>query len=264
MKIITILGARPQFVKAAAVNRAILKHNAVKKGENKISYVLDEIIVHTGQHYDENMSDVFFEQMRIPQPHYQLNISNLSHGAMTGQMLEKIEKILQKETPDLVLVYGDTNSTLAGALAARKLNLKIAHVEAGLRNHDFSIPEDVNRVLTDRLSDILFVPTDVAMENLGKEGFLSFPCELIKTGDIMADNVFFYSEIAERAPQLLEKIGWKDSSFILCTVHRASNTTPENLEIIVNALNKISLTENIILPLHPRTKQALEKKRAKF
>ncbi len=260
MKIVTVIGARPQFIKAAAISRAIKVHNLKQNIHNCLtSSLLNEVIVHTGQHYDENMSDVFFEEMQIPQPDYRLNVRSLLHGAMTGQMLEKIEAVLLKENPDIVLVYGDTNSTLAGALAARKLNLTIAHVEAGLRNHDFSIPEDVNRAVTDRLSDILFVPTKVAFENLKNEGFLCFPCEIVQTGDIMADNVFFYSNIADKRPKLLDKLGLSGQRYILCTFHRASNTQPENMVIIVDALNEIAEQQRIILPLHPRTRQALNK-----
>lgn len=259
MKIITILGARPQFIKAAAISRAIKEYNAKPRDKTSgASDMLKEIIVHTGQHFDNNMSDIFFEEMQIPRPDYNLGIKNLSHGAMTGQMLEKIETILLKENPDIVLVYGDTNSTLAGALAARKLNLKVAHIEAGLRNHDFSIPEDVNRVLTDRISDILFVPTDVAFENLKNEGFLSFQCDVIHTGDIMADNIVFYSNLSANRPKLLDKLGLNNLRYILCTCHRASNTEPVTLSVIIDALNEISTEQKIIFPIHPRTRQVIE------
>lgn len=260
MKIVTVLGARPQFIKAAAISRAIKAHNQKQNAQNCVSSgLLNEVIVHTGQHYDENMSDVFFDEMQIPRPDYKLDVRSPLHGAMTGQMLEKVEAVLLKENPDIVLVYGDTNSTLAGALAARKLNLTIAHVEAGLRNHDFSIPEDVNRVLTDRISDILFVPTKVALENLRNEGFLSFPCKIVQTGDILADNVSFYSSIADKSSKLRDKLGLNNLRYILCTFHRASNTTPENITIIADALNEISEQQKIILPLHPRTRQAIRK-----
>ena len=160
MKIVTILGARPQFIKAGTVSREIAKHNEI-----------EEIIVHTGQHYDDNMSDIFFNEMQIPKPDYNLDINGLGHGAMTGQMLEKIEEILLKEKPDWVLVYGDTNSTLAGALAASKLHIKLAHIEAGLRSFNMNMPEEVNRILTDRISNILFCPTDTAIQNLKNEGY---------------------------------------------------------------------------------------------
>ena len=166
MKIVTIIGARPQFIKAAALSREFAKHSCII-----------EIIIHTGQHFDKNMSDVFFEEMQIPRPNYHLNINGLGHGAMTGQMLEGIEKILIDERPDFVLVYGDTNSTLAGALASKKLHLKLVHVEAGLRSFNMLMPEEINRVLTDRISDILFVPTKQAIQNLDKEGFENFDCD---------------------------------------------------------------------------------------
>ena len=160
MKIVTIVGARPQFIKAAAVSREIAKHNDIK-----------EVIVHTGQHFDANMSDVFFDEMEIPKPDYNLDVNGLSHGAMTGQMMEKIEKVLTDEKPDWVLVYGDTNSTIAGALAARKMHIRVAHVEAGLRSFNMRMPEEINRILTDRISNILFCPTDTAVNNLKKEGY---------------------------------------------------------------------------------------------
>jgi len=182
MKIVTILGARPQFVKAGSVSREIANHPEIK-----------EIIVHTGQHFDKNMSDIFFDEMKIPKPDYNLNINGLSYGAMTGQMLEKIEEVLLKEKSDWVMVYGDTNSTLAGALAASKLHIRVAHVEAGLRSFNMKMPEEVNRILTDRISNILFCPTQSAIENLKKEGFDSFDCKIIKSGDVMQDGALFCS-----------------------------------------------------------------------
>lgn len=260
MKIVTIIGARPQFIKAAAVSRAIREHTIKMQRAGCMSNdLIKEVIIHTGQHFDANMSDVFFEEMQIPKPDYNLGIRSLSHGAMTGQMLERIEAVLLIEKPDMVIVYGDTNSTLAGALAARKLDFKVAHIEAGLRNHDLTIPEDVNRVLTDRISDILFVPTDIAFENLKKEGFLSFQCDIVKTGDLMADNVFFYSQVAAHRPNLPEKLSIQRDRYVLCTIHRASNTIPETLSEIVNALNEISAKQKILFPIHPRTRQVIEK-----
>ena len=207
MKIITIIGARPQFVKAAVVSRVL----AVAEG-------VEEIIVHTGQHFDANMSDVFFEEMCIPKPHYNLNINGLGHGAMTGQMLEKIEEVLIKEKPDWVLVYGDTNSTIAGALAAKKLHIRVAHVEAGLRSFNMDMPEEINRILTDRISDVLFCPTDTAVENLKREGFENMECRIVKNGDVMQDAALFYADKAKRPEVAIPE------HFVLCTVHRAENT----------------------------------------
>ena len=187
MKFVTIVGARPQFIKAAALSREIKKQS-----------IITEIIVHTGQHYDSNMSDIFFKQMEIPAPHYNLNINSLNHGAMTGQMLEKVEEVLLIEKPDWVLVYGDTNSTLAGALAAKKLHLKLAHIEAGLRSYNMKMPEEINRILTDRISDYLFCPTNQAVNNLIEEGFNNFCCKIIKSGDVMQDVALFYANKAQK------------------------------------------------------------------
>jgi UDP-GlcNAc3NAcA epimerase len=241
MKIVTILGARPQFIKAGTVSREIAKHKEI-----------EEIIVHTGQHFDKNMSDIFFDEMKIPNPNYNLNINGLTHGSMTGQMLEKIEEILLFEKPDWVMVYGDTNSTLAGALSASKLHIKVAHIEAGLRSFNMKMPEEVNRILTDRISTVLFCPTDIAMDNLKKEGYDTLDCSFIKSGDVMQDGIIFYRKLA-----LKPKYEIKDT-YILATIHRAENTDNEvRLREIFNALNDISKTKQIILPLHPRTKKIL-------
>ncbi|RMA58948.1 non-hydrolyzing UDP-N-acetylglucosamine 2-epimerase [Ulvibacter antarcticus] len=249
MKIVTIIGARPQFIKSAAVSQAIIDFNTENLGET-----VEEIIVHTGQHYDSNMSDVFFDQMNIPKPKYHLDINGLSHGAMTGQMLEEIEKVLQTETPDWVLIYGDTNSTLAGALAASKLHIKVAHVEAGLRSFNMNMPEEVNRILTDRVSTILFCPTDSAIENLEKEGYKNLDITIVKNGDVMLDASMLFSAFA-KAPS--EKL---PNSFLLATIHRAENTDdPNRLKGIFKALNTISEEKPIVLPLHPRTKKYIEK-----
>ena len=243
MKIITILGARPQFIKAGALSRELLKHTEI-----------NEIIVHTGQHFDKNMSDVFFEQMSIPKPKYNLAVNNMGHGAMTGQMLEKIEKVLIQEKPDWVLVYGDTNSTIAGALAAKKLHIKVAHVEAGLRSFNMSMPEEINRILTDRISDLLLCPTDTAVENLNKEGFKNLDISILKTGDVMQDAAIFYSK-KEEAPNF--KI---PKEFVLSTIHRAENTdNDKRLSSILSGLNFIAKSTPIILPLHPRTKNIINK-----
>ena len=199
MKIITIISARPQFIKAAPVSRAIAEHNN-----------LTEVIIHTGQHFDANMSDVFFKELNIPKPDYNLGISSVSHGAMTGRMLEKIEEILIKEKPDRVLVYGDTNSTLAGALAAVKLHIPIAHVEAGLRSFNREMPEEINRVLTDHISTTLFCPTQNAVDNLQVEGIISSAKELPRTvalvGDTMYDAVLQFSEIARQQSTILDDL----------------------------------------------------------
>ena len=249
MKVVTIIGARPQFIKSAAVSQAILNHNS--KVSNQM---VEEIIVHTGQHYDTNMSAVFFDQMNIPKPKYHLDINGLSHGAMTGQMLEEIEKVLLIEKPEWVLIYGDTNSTLAGALAASKLHIKVAHVEAGLRSFNMKMPEEVNRILTDRVSSILFCPTDSAIENLQKEGYDDLGITIVKNGDVMLDASMLFSPFSKPP---LEKL---PSSFLLATIHRAENTDdPLRLKAIFNALNTISETTSIVLPLHPRTKNYLEK-----
>lgn len=251
MKIVTIVGARPQFIKSAIVSRAINKYNETLKGNNQ-KYI-NEIIIHTGQHFDDNMSDVFFKQMQIPQPDYNLNINCLNNGAMTGQMLEKIEEALLKEKPYFVLLYGDTNSTLAGALAAKKLHINIAHVEAGLRSFNMQMPEEVNRILTDRISNILFCPTDKAIENLRKEGFENFDCKIVKCGDVMLDAAIFYSNLAKKPEFNIP------NRFILSTIHRAENTdNTEKLTSIIAALNEISKEIEIILPLHPRTRKKLE------
>lgn len=248
-KIITILGARPQFVKAAVLSRII--------SENKD---FNEVIVHTGQHFDTNMSEVFFIEMEIPQPKYNLDINGLNHGAMTGQMLEKIEKILLDEKPDLVIVYGDTNSTLAGALAAKKLNIKVAHIEAGLRSYNMQMPEETNRILTDRISDLLLCPTDVAIENLRKEGFESLDINAVKSGDIMKDAVEYYSIKSESKSSIIEELEINSRDFVLATIHRQENTNNlETLKSIFEGLEFISKEMKVVLPLHPRTKKILEK-----
>lgn len=269
MKIATIVGARPQFIKAAAVSRAIIEHNKVV---NCDSDFISEVIIHTGQHYERNMSDVFFEEMQIPSPDYFFNINNLSHGAMTGQMLEKIEKVLQYEMPDMIMVYGDTNSTLAGALAGAKLHLPIAHVEAGLRSHNRRMPEEINRILTDHISSYLFCPTIKAVENLKVEGIVdSIPrCQeaaigpMLKrkvslVGDTMLDAALFFHQSAKKPRFFLPR------KFILATIHREENTDdPERLKSIFHAFELISRDISIILPLHPRTCEKIERKKSAF
>ena len=246
MKILTILGARPQFIKAGAVSREIKKRQ--KRGEK-----IQEIIVHTGQHYDKNMSDVFFEELHLPKPDYYLGVGGKSQGAMTGEMIIKLEEIMQQEKPDVVLVYGDTNSTLAGAIAASKLHIPIAHVEAGLRSFNMQMPEEINRILTDRVSKWLFCPTDTALKNLKNEGFENFDCKIVKSGDVMQDAAIFYKQYAKKPNAKIE------SGFILCTVHRAENTdNSKRLFNIFEALKEIAQERQVILPLHPRTKKRLQ------
>ncbi len=237
-KIITILGARPQFIKAAAVSSIFSKH-------------FDEILVHTGQHYDSNMSYVFFDELGIPKPAYHLNIGSGSHGAMTGSMLTAIESILLEEKPHFVMVYGDTNSTLAGALAASKLLIPVIHVEAGLRSFNKVMPEEQNRILTDHISNILFAPTQTAIQNLKNEG-ITEGVHLV--GDVMYDGILHFTEIAKRKSTILADLNLSDKQFILCTIHRAENTNnPERLRAIFNGLN--TAKEEIVLPLHPRTQK---------
>ncbi len=242
MKIVTILGARPQFIKAGSVSREIAKNEGIQ-----------EIIVHTGQHYDTNMSDIFFDEMQISKPDYHLDINGLGHGAMTGQMLEKIEEILIKEKPDWVIVYGDTNSTLAGALAASKLHIKIAHIEAGLRSFNMKMPEEINRILTDRVSSILFCPTETAIENLKNEGYENLECRIVKSGDVMQDGAIFYKSLSKK-PNVDISV-----NYILSTIHRAENTDDiERLGSIIEALNELNKNKQVILPLHPRTRKIIE------
>ena len=250
MKILTVLGARPQFIKAGSISREIAMHNN-----------LHEVIIHTGQHYDTNMSDIFFEEMQIPKPDYFLGIGGKSHGAMTGQMIEKIEEVAEKENPNWILVYGDTNSTLAGAIVASKLHIKVAHIEAGLRSYNMKMPEEVNRILTDRVSDILFCPTSIAVENLKKEGFpfaTSNGRQIVtNVGDVMQDGAMFYKQFAKK-PLLANKEKLEAKGYILCTIHRAENTNNlERLKNIFEVLSEIAKEKQIILPLHPRTKKLL-------
>lgn len=242
-KILTIVGARPQFIKAAAVSRVI---------SGTAGCV--EIIVHTGQHFDSNMSDVFFEELGIPEPQYNLGIGGGRHGQMTGRQLEAIEEVLLQEKPDWVLVYGDTNSTLAGALAAAKLHIPVAHVEAGLRSFNRKMPEEINRVLTDHASNLLFTPTESAQENLAREGIESD--KVIPVGDVMYDVALYYRDKALMPKGLIEN-GWVAQPFVLATVHRAENTDDEGrLMQILEGLGGCGLP--VILPLHPRTRGSIQ------
>ena len=242
-KIASIIGARPQFIKAAPISKRI----ACQKG-------LKEIMIHTGQHFSSNMSSIFIRELMVSKPAYNLKLNRLDYGAMVGRMIRGIGDILKKEQPDVVLVYGDTNSTLAGALAAKNLKLKIAHVEAGLRSYDTKMPEEINRVLTDRMSDILFCPTDRSVKNLKKEGFGCLEKRIIKSGDVMKEAHLLYKDLARRP---LFRI---PDDFVLATVHRAENTdNAARLKAIFGALNIISRKTRVIMPLHPRTKKALKK-----
>ena len=243
LKILTIVGARPQFVKAAAVSRAFSKHGDIR-----------ELILHTGQHYDHNMSAVFFEEMKIPKPHLNLNIAGLGHGAMTGRMLEGIEKELLRIKPDWVLVYGDTNSTLAGALAAQKLHIKVVHIEAGIRSFNMKMPEEINRILTDRCSSLLCCPTDIALTNLKKEGYDHFNSKVVKTGDVMQDVTMYYSQFAQKPNFSVP------DKFILATIHRAENTNDlAKLKKICEEISILNKSIPVVLPIHPRTKSILER-----
>ena len=241
MKIITIVGARPQFIKAAPVSKTLRTEH-------------EEIIIHTGQHYDANMSDIFFNELKIPRPDYNLEIGSGSHGMMTGRMLEKLEEIYLKEKPNFVLVYGDTNSTLAGALAASKLLIPVIHIEAGLRSFNKAMPEEQNRILTDHISDLLLVPTEDAIKNLTNEGIKK---GIHNVGDVMYDAVLMFKEIAKSKSGLLKELDVNSGEYILTTIHRAENTNDINrLRNMIEALNESG--EKIILPLHPRTKKFIE------
>ncbi|MCR4442989.1 MAG: UDP-N-acetylglucosamine 2-epimerase (non-hydrolyzing) [Peptococcaceae bacterium] len=247
MKIVTIVGARPQFIKAAIVSRAIRSESSI-----------NEILVHTGQHYDTNMSEIFFDQMGIPAPYINLGIGSGTHGSQTGRMLESIEEVLFKEKPDAVLVYGDTNSTLAGVLAAAKLNISGIHVEAGLRSFNKSMPEEINRVLTDHAADILFAPTETAVTNLKKEGISTDKIFLV--GDVMYDSAIYYGQIAEKESNILDLLKLKMNNYVLTTFHRAENTDRiERLKGIVEGLILMSETYKIVIPLHPRTRNSLQR-----
>jgi UDP-GlcNAc3NAcA epimerase len=248
MKIMTVIGARPQFIKAAAVSKAFTNSNR-----------LHEFIVHTGQHHDSNMSDIFFTELEIPLPKYNLNIFGGGHGDMTGRMLAGLETLCLEEKPDVVLVYGDTNSTLAGALAASKLHIPLAHVEAGLRSFNKKMPEEVNRILTDHVSDYLFTPTVTADLNLQKEGFDQ--AKIHNVGDVMFDAAVYFGQKADRKSDIIRRLGITPKAYVLSTVHRAENTdVPQRLESIFKALMAVSQRLPVVLPLHPRTRQTLVQK----
>lgn len=264
MKILTIIGARPQFIKAAAVSRALASHNACYPKE-----LITEVIVHTGQHYDANMSQVFFDELKIPHPNYNLDIGSGNHGAMTGAMLSKIEEVLLDECPDFVLIYGDTNSTLAGAIAAVKLHIPTVHVEAGLRSFNRRMPEEINRIVADQTSNLLLCPTQVAIDNLKREGIsttcqgtLPFDFNRQRTylvGDVMYDSVLFNAQLAEAGSSVLKNLQLDGQPYALATIHRAENTdSAERLRGIFGAL--VTIAESglpLVLPLHPRTRNRL-------
>lgn len=243
MKIATVVGARPQFIKAATVSRIIKQYPTI-----------NEIIIHTGQHYDENMSDVFFNELNIPIPQYNLEIGSFSHGKQTGRMLEKIEEVFLREKPDWVLVYGDTNSTIAGALAASKLHIPIAHVEAGLRSYNRRMPEEINRIVTDHVSDKLFVPTQNAMTILAAEGLKD---KGIFTGDVMYDSICYYKEIARQKVKLEDVVDVESGKYYIATIHRQENTDDlKKLQEIFLAFSELDMP--VIVPLHPRTRNILD------
>jgi UDP-GlcNAc3NAcA epimerase len=251
MKIVTVLGARPQFIKASAISRIILETPGIK-----------EVLVHTGQHFDTEMSGVFFEQLSLPAPTYHLGVSGLSHGAMTGRMIERIESVIALEKPDWVLVYGDTNSTLAAALAATKVDVAIAHIEAGLRSFNMLMPEEINRILTDRVSTALFCPTSAAVKNLKLEGY---PHAVTRTGfqlienvgDVMLDVAKFYRPAAINVVDI-DQFGLRERGYILCTLHRQENVDNEsNLTGIFSALQLLARDMRVVMPLHPRTASRL-------
>jgi UDP-N-acetylglucosamine 2-epimerase len=253
IRLITIVGARPQFVKAAVVTSAIKAHN-----HKKHAHRLEEVLVHTGQHYDFDMSQVFFDQLDIPAPHYHLGVGSGPHGGQTAKMMVGIEEVLLKEHPDLVIVYGDTNSTLAGALTAAKLNIPVAHVEAGLRSFNRVMPEELNRIVTDRLSTLLFCPTGTSVCNLKNEGIHE---GVQQVGDVMLDAFLAYKKTALRSSTVLEMHHLKDRLYCLATVHRQENTDdPSRLLSIFSAFSELAEADcPLIVPLHPRTRKSLQK-----
>lgn len=247
-KIVTVIGARPQFIKASAVSRALQSYGR-----------LSELLIHTGQHFDSNMSEVFFSELAMPTPKYNLGVHGGKHGAMTGQMLEGIERILVDEQPDAVLVYGDTNSTLAGALAAVKLHIPVAHVEAGLRSFNMRMPEEVNRILTDRISTWLFTPTEAAVQHLRSEGVAAN--RIVPVGDVMYDVALHFGARVAGTGGALSRLGLPSGGYILATVHRAENTDdPARLDVIVAALIAAAQRQLVVWPLHPRTRGVLQRK----
>jgi len=246
MKIVTVIGARPQIIKAAALSRAIKEH---------FKHEVQEVIVHTGQHYDDNMSQVFFDELGIPTPNYNIGVGSDSHGAQTAKMIIGIEEILLKEEPDCIVLYGDTNSTLAGAIAASKIHVPIVHIEAGLRSFNKAMPEEINRICCDHCSTLLFSPTSTGYKNLINEGITK---GIYHCGDVMYDNSKYFANIADKKSQIIDKEGLRGIDYVLCTIHRDNNTDqPERLNAIFKALLKIAQTKMVVLPLHPRTSKLL-------
>lgn len=243
MRVANVVGARPQFIKAGAVSRALRATAGIR-----------EIIIHSGQHYDENMSDIFFQELKLPRPDYDLAIGSAEQGAQTGRMLEAIEKVLLQTMPDWVLVYGDTNTTVAGALAASKLHIPVAHVEAGLRSFNRRMPEEINRVVTDHVSDVLFAPTCAAVENLRREGVADG--RVLQVGDVMHDVALYYGERAQQQSTILERMSLSSGQYVLVTVHRAENTEdPVRLRTICSALAALARNHPVVFPVHPRTRK---------
>jgi UDP-GlcNAc3NAcA epimerase len=259
LKILTVIGARPQIIKAAALSRAI---------RTRFKDLISEQILHTGQHYDAGMSQVFFEELGIPQPDFNLNVGSDSHGKQTAKMIDGIETVLVKEKPGAVVLYGDTNSTLAGAIAASKLQIPVIHIEAGLRSFNKAMPEEINRIMCDHVSTLLFSPTKAGLNNLIKEGFKEnkppFSIDLpgiYHCGDVMYDNSLFFSEIAEYRTDIFSKYGVSKNSFMMVTIHRNNNTdVPERLNMLFKSINDLSIKYNldVVMPLHPRTAKLLE------
>ena len=252
MNIISIIGARPQIIKAAAISRAVRSNGQI-----------DEKILHTGQHYDDNMSEVFFRELGIPAPDYNLHVGSGSHAEQTGEMMKGIERILMEQHFDGVIIYGDTNSTLAGALAASKLQVPVFHVEAGLRSFNTSMPEEINRIVADRLGNLLFAPTETAVHNLEREGLAD---NAVLSGDVMFDNAMYFSPMADTKSDIIERLGLSYRNFVLATIHRPANTDNKaNLESIFRALSDIAATGiDVVVPLHPRTRKQLRVERLEF
>lgn len=261
IRLLTVIGARPQIIKAAAISRAVAKF---------YPGIIEEKILHTGQHYDANMSQIFFDELGIPAPDYNLGVGSGSHGVQTAKMISGIEEVLTSEHFDGIILYGDTNSTLAGAVAASKIHIPVFHIEAGLRSFNMTMPEEVNRIVCDQLSSICFSPTQTGIDNLTREGFMDSPAKfkngkgrrVINSGDVMYDNSMYFASLAEKKSDILTRIGVKPHEYILTTIHRPNNTDdPERLTTILSSLLSITETDNIslVLPLHPRTRNLLEK-----